>query len=917
MKLLNFNQYIKHYKKTTLAVSVFFALFGLLSFTRANSLEFPSAVDMYSGSYSTLYFSYGKNNFDGVILWKWAQSIPNTTITVDATTLVCHAQAQWFYYSQSRWTRLRPLDQASLDELKATDSSYDNLDFTWWLFMDCGANPRDVYGTITHTLEGKDYYLVAWTDYDFDNNNYLLTFSNSLLFDNIGWYFWDSYGWIAGVSWTWIESINTSFLDNVVIPNTTDTWVIIDSFINRWYTQWTWWLVTVASDALVGNSLLNLANAASGILCPQVPIVLQSLWNLGWNIWEVELPSCLYFKQTNWSWFTGEINPITFKNNTTAFELINLNIKTVIDVWWDTGVFLKDTNLDNTNATFRIPAPDTIVWNTIKVHYSQNWNNWSYLTSAIVIDIAWNNYVEFQADHFTYFALWSETGSFVINNDVATTTISWVTLNMSVSWAVQMKFGNTTDERDAAIWENYATTKSRYLTWWYGTKTVYAMFHDGNGQTWYVSDSISYVSAIPENLTCIAWPYAITGITMTWLENQTYTWRVRAIDNAWNSTTTSEWDFMYDNIAPTINLESPASWSVIGDGNIDFSRSGNDIFNGTWSGISGYRYEIATWTNFAVIPYSWSTTNTGVSRTIANGTYYRRVIASDKAWNQATSTYRNFMVYFDNIAPVVENIAPADTASFITNTWTMALVWSGSDNIWVSWYLYEVSTTSNFAVILYSWTTTDTWTTIAWLTDNTYYRHVKAWDNMSNYSDFTSGRSFDITVDSTPPVTTDDSDSNWYNTDKFITLSAADTWVWLANTNFCVDANGTCTPSQTWTSVFVSCADNSICIQYVRYSSIDNIWNIETTKTSNPIKINKVPPMVVQIAPPNQSLFNLWSVTLVWSGNESLATWFIYEVSFSPLFSWTYRSWTVYWTSAYITWLNDSKYYRRVKPVWQ
>jgi len=63
-----------------------------------------------------------------------------------------------------------------------------------------------------------------------------------------------------------------------------------------------------------------------------------------------------------------------------------------------------------------------------------------------------------------------------------------------------MKFGNTTDERDAAIWENYATTKSRYLTWWYGTKTVYAMFHDGNGQTWYVSDSISYVSAIPENL---------------------------------------------------------------------------------------------------------------------------------------------------------------------------------------------------------------------------------------------------------------------------------------------------------------------------------------------------------------------------------------------------------------------------------
>jgi hypothetical protein len=40
----------------------------------------------------------------------------------------------------------------------------------------------------------------------------------------------------------------------------------------------------------------------------------------------------------------------------------------------------------------------------------------------------------------------------------------------------------------------------------------------------------------------------------------------------------------------------------------------------------------------------------------------------------------------------------------------------------------------------------------------------------------------------------------------------------------------------------VTCAANSLCTQYVRYASEDSLGNIETTKTSNQIIIDKVIP---------------------------------------------------------------------------
>jgi len=81
---------------------------------------------------------------------------------------------------------------------------------------------------------------------------------------------------------------------------------------------------------------------------------------------------------------------------------------------------------------------------------------------------------------------------FEINNDAVSTNIYGVTLNMNLTWVVNMRFWNTPAERDSAIWESYAAAKSWELPGMEWVKTVYAEFENASGDTLYVEDDIIY-----------------------------------------------------------------------------------------------------------------------------------------------------------------------------------------------------------------------------------------------------------------------------------------------------------------------------------------------------------------------------------------------------------------------------------------
>ncbi|MBI5676158.1 MAG: DUF4214 domain-containing protein [Nitrospirae bacterium] len=93
------------------------------------------------------------------------------------------------------------------------------------------------------------------------------------------------------------------------------------------------------------------------------------------------------------------------------------------------------------------------------------------------------------------------------------------------------------------------------------------------------------------------------------------------------------------------------------------------------------------------------------------------------------------------------------------------------------------------------------------------------------------------TVDTSAPITADNaSPLKTTISPVSVTLTPADNaGSGVAETKYCVDITGTCSPNITGASVDVTCPAGSECRQYVRYYSADNVGNTETVKTSSQI----------------------------------------------------------------------------------
>lgn len=114
----------------------------------------------------------------------------------------------------------------------------------------------------------------------------------------------------------------------------------------------------------------------------------------------------------------------------------------------------------------------------------------------------------------------------------------------------------------------------------------------------------------------------------------------------------------------------------------------------------------------------------------------------------------------------------------------------------------------------------------------TQYIRYASKDNANNTETVKSKR---VRQDLQTPATTDDWTDNWSTTSPItVALTASDgSGSGIQTTYYCVDTTNTCDPTtgSTGTSVSVSCAAGSVCTQYVRYLSKDNVNNAETVKS--------------------------------------------------------------------------------------
>lgn len=84
------------------------------------------------------------------------------------------------------------------------------------------------------------------------------------------------------------------------------------------------------------------------------------------------------------------------------------------------------------------------------------------------------------------------------------------------------------------------------------------------------------------------------------------------------------------------------------------------------------------------------------------------------------------------------------------------------------------------------------------------------------------------TVDSIGPTDTDSWTDTWTTTSPItVTITPTDSGSGVASTKYCVDTANTCVPASgtIGTSTSVTCGAGTVCTQYVRYSSWDNIGN--------------------------------------------------------------------------------------------
>jgi hypothetical protein len=178
--------------------------------------------------------------------------------------------------------------------------------------------------------------------------------------------------------------------------------------------------------------------------------------------------------------------------------------------------------------------------------------------------------------------------------------------------------------------------------------TVYAIVSD----TWLSGATCAYTTGITRATATFNTTNCTASIGSP---TATLNIRFRIADQAGNVTTGATGTYLYDGSWPsTSTTQMPTSGQSFYTWNIYLQRSSAT----DWGiGLSGYYYEVSTWSNFATFITSWNIFTTGLALIwLDTNTYYWRVRAFDQFLNNASRS--NIPIFIvDVLAPSVVNVS--------------------------------------------------------------------------------------------------------------------------------------------------------------------------------------------------------------------------------------------------------------------
>ncbi|MFC1474459.1 FG-GAP-like repeat-containing protein [bacterium] len=170
-----------------------------------------------------------------------------------------------------------------------------------------------------------------------------------------------------------------------------------------------------------------------------------------------------------------------------------------------------------------------------------------------------------------------------------------------------------------------------------------------------------------------------------------------------------------------------------------------------------------------------------------------------------------------------------------------------------------------------------------------------------------SGTEISRTCDNVLPATTDNwADANWSDTTPLtVTLTPADTGgSGVQDTFYCIDIDNTCTPSTSGAAPLVTCAADTVCTQYLRYFSRDNVDNDEVVNSQRVRQDIKDPTSTIDTPADSEIIDGSTTITgsatddnfleyaVYYGAGENPASWgTIVATSTTPVTSGTFATW--------------------------
>ena len=256
-------------------------------------------------------------------------------------------------------------------------------------------------------------------------------------------------------------------------------------------------------------------------------------------------------------------------------------------------------------------------------------------------------------------------------------------------------------------------------------------------------------------------PVAPAAVISGLLEETSYYWRVRAVDNVSNNSDWSDTRQLYN--APTVPavpaLISPADTTISSSTALGFDWADSTDEGG---GTPSYEIRVSTDPAFSVLTASAAT---GVSSAALSGfqggnAYYWQARAKDISANYSDwSGARMFSI--EGNAPAVPGlVSPADGVTIrkpqVVFDWEDVTDSAIEPASGLSNYQLELSLDSGFGTISYSSAPVVSSAVIYGLAEGTYYWHVRARDNAGNYSAYTTARPLNIVLSAASAITITD-----------------------------------------------------------------------------------------------------------------------------------------------------------------